>query len=133
MIHRAVFGSLERFFGVLVEHYAGRFPAWLAPTQAVVMPITDGQAEYAQRVADRLREAGFWADADLRNEKVGYKIRQHTLDKVPYMLVTGEQEVEAGLVAVRRRNGEDLGTMSVDDFLDRLDTEVREKKAEPEG
>lgn len=132
MIHRAVFGSLERFFGVLVEHYAGRFPAWLAPTQAVVMPITDDQADYAQRVADRLRQAGFWVDADLRNEKVGYKIRQHTLEKVPYMLVTGEQEVQAGLVAVRRRNGEDLGTMSVDDFLDRLDAEVREKKAEPE-
>ncbi|MFP4559718.1 MAG: threonine--tRNA ligase [Thiohalorhabdus sp.] len=133
MIHRAIFGSLERFFGVLIEHYAGKFPAWLAPVQAQVLPITDHQADYAAEVANRLKNAGFWAEADLRNEKVGFKIRQHTMDKVPYMLVVGDQEMESGQVSVRHRSGEDLGAMDVATFVDRLRSEVDNKQIESEG
>jgi threonyl-tRNA synthetase len=133
MIHRAIFGSLERFFGVLIEHYAGKFPAWLAPVQAAVLPITDDQADYAAEVASKLKAAGFWADADLRNEKVGFKIRQHTMDKVPYMLVVGDKEKSSGQVAVRHRNGEDLGPMALDTFIDRLRAEVDTKQIESEG
>jgi len=133
MIHRAIFGSLERFFGVLVEHYAGKFPAWLAPVQVQVLPITDAQADYAVEVANELKNAGFWADADLRNEKVGFKIRQHTMDKVPYMLVVGDQEMESGQVAVRHRSGEDLGVMARADFIARLREEVDGKQIESEG
>ncbi|MEF8981857.1 threonine--tRNA ligase [Thiohalorhabdus sp.] len=133
MIHRAIFGSLERFFGVLIEHYAGKFPTWLAPLQAQVLPITDDQAEYAEEVASRLKAEGFWAEADLRNEKVGFKIRQHTMDKVPYMLVVGDQEKAAGQVAVRQRTGEDLGAMDFDTFIDRLRAEVDTKQTELEG
>ncbi|HKJ71418.1 MAG TPA: threonine--tRNA ligase [Gammaproteobacteria bacterium] len=133
MIHRAIFGSLERFFGVLIEHYAGKFPAWLAPVQVQVLPITDDQADYAEQVANRLKAAGFWADADLRNEKVGFKIRQHTMDKVPYMLVVGDREKSAGQVAVRHRSGEDLGAMELDTFIDRLRAEVDNKQIESEG
>jgi threonyl-tRNA synthetase len=133
MIHRAIFGSLERFFGVLIEHYAGKFPAWLSPVQAAVLPITDDQADYAAEVASKLKEAGFWADADLRNEKVGFKIRQHTMDKVPYMLVVGDKEKSSGQVAVRHRSGEDLGPMALDTFIDRLRAEVDTKQIESEG
>jgi len=133
MIHRAIFGSLERFFGVLIEHYAGKFPAWLSPVQVQVLPITDDQADYAGQVAKRLKAEGFWAEADLRNEKVGFKIRQHTMDKVPYMLVVGDQEKSSGQVAVRHRNGEDLGAMELDTFIDRLRAEVDNKQIESEG
>ncbi len=111
MIHRALLGSLERFFGVLIEHYEGKFPAWLAPVQAVVMNITDRQADYARDVAKSLTKQGFRVDADLRNEKIGFKIREHTLQKVPFLLVAGDREKEAGTLAVRSRSGEDLGTM----------------------
>jgi len=111
MIHRALLGSLERFFGVLIEHYEGKFPAWLAPVQAVVMNITDRQADYARGVAKSLTKQGFRVDADLRNEKIGFKIREHTLQKVPFLLVAGDREKEAGTLAVRSRSGEDLGTM----------------------
>ena len=96
MIHRAILGSLERFIGILIEEYAGHFPSWLAPQQAVVMNITDNQADYVQDVAKKLQKAGFRANADLRNEKIGFKIREHTLKRVPYMLVCGDQEMEAG-------------------------------------
>ena len=122
MIHRALLGSLERFFGVLIEHYEGRFPAWLAPVQAVVLNITDRQADYARGVAKSLTEQGFRVDADLRNEKIGFKIREHTLQKVPFLLVAGDREKEAGTLAVRSRSGEDLGTMpaaAVAEFLAR--------------
>ncbi len=125
MLHRAIVGSMERFIGILIEHHAGQFPTWLAPVQAVVMNITDAQGEYAAEVAQVLVEKGFRVEADLRNEKVGYKIREHTLAKVPYLLVVGDREKEAGAVAVRSRNGEDLGSMPVTDFAARLETESR--------
>ena len=120
MLHRAVLGSFERFIGVLIEHYEGAFPAWLAPTQAVVMNITDKQAEFAQKVADMLNESGFRAKSDLRNEKIGFKIREHTLVKVPYLLVIGDREVETQTVAVRTREGVDLGSMPVTQFKELL-------------
>jgi threonyl-tRNA synthetase len=123
MLHRAILGSLERFIGILIEHYAGALPAWLAPVQAVVMGITDAQAAYVEGVADRLRRLEFRVQADLRNEKVGYKIREHTLQKVPYLLVAGEREKESGSVSVRLRSGEDLGVMTVDAFIEHLRAE----------
>ena len=120
MLHRAILGSVERFIGVLIEHYAGSLPVWLAPVQAVVMNITDAQADYARSVARRLDELGFRADADLRNEKIGFKIREQTLAKVPFLLVVGDREVEEGTVAVRQRDGNDLGTMRLEAFADKL-------------
>jgi threonyl-tRNA synthetase len=123
MLHRAILGSLERFIGILIEHYAGALPAWLAPVQAVVMGITDAQAAYVEGVADRLRRLEFRVQADLRNEKVGYKIREHTLQKVPYLLVAGEREKESGSVSVRLRSGENLGVMTVDAFIEHLRAE----------
>ena len=116
MIHRALLGSLERFFGILIEHYEGRFPAWLAPVQAVALNITDKQAEYVDSVAKTLNEQGFRVEADLRNEKIGFKIREHTMQKVPFLLVAGDREKEAGSLAVRSRSGEDLGSMTIDDL-----------------
>ncbi|KGQ18616.1 Threonyl-tRNA synthetase [Lysobacter dokdonensis DS-58] len=120
MLHRAIVGSMERFIGILIEHHAGHFPAWLAPVQAVVMNITDAQADWVAEVRKTLTNQGFRVDADLRNEKIGYKIREHTLQRVPYLLVVGDREKENGAVAVRTRSGEDLGTMSIADFAQRL-------------
>jgi threonyl-tRNA synthetase len=125
MLHRAIVGSMERFIGILIEHHAGHFPAWLAPVQAVVLNITDAQAGYAAEVAQALVDKGFRAEADLRNEKVGYKIREHTLQKVPYQLVVGDREKEAGAVSVRTRSGEDLGSMPLAAFVERLEAETR--------
>ncbi|MCD6618168.1 MULTISPECIES: threonine--tRNA ligase [Aeromonas] len=133
MIHRAILGSIERFIGILTEEYAGLFPTWLAPTQAVVMNITDNQADYAVKVAKALNEAGLRAKADLRNEKIGFKIREHTLKRVPFMLVCGDKEVEAGKIAVRTRKGADLGTYPVEEFIALLTQEVQtrgQKKVE---
>jgi threonyl-tRNA synthetase len=127
MLHRAIFGSLERFFAILLEHHAGRLPSWLAPVQAVVMPITDRQDAYVSGVVEALRNQGFRAISDLRNEKVGFKIRDHTLQRVPYLLVAGDKEVAANLVSVRSRNGKDLGTMSIDAFVERLGAEVKSR------
>ncbi|OOF32998.1 threonine--tRNA ligase [Salinivibrio costicola] len=127
MIHRAILGSLERFIGILIEEYAGHFPTWLSPQQAVVMNITDKQADYAQEIAKKLQKAGFRASADLRNEKIGFKIREHTLKRVPYMLVCGDQEMEAGEVAIRTRKGKDLGKIKIDDFLAQLQQEVQDR------
>jgi threonyl-tRNA synthetase len=124
MLHRAMFGSLERFFAILLEHHAGRLPAWLAPLQAVVMPITDRQDAYVERVVESLKNQGFRATSDLRNEKVGFKIREHTLQRVPYLLVAGDKEVAADLVSVRTRNGKDLGTMPLSAFAEGLRAEV---------
>jgi threonyl-tRNA synthetase len=124
MIHRAILGSVERFIGILIEHYAGLLPLWLSPLQAVVMNITDRQAEFATEVAKTLREKGFRADVDLRNEKIGFKIREHTLQRVPYLLVVGDREVQSREVAVRDRGGKDLGTMGLDALLGRLESEV---------
>ncbi|WP_163575885.1 threonine--tRNA ligase [Halomonas faecis] len=123
MLHRAILGSFERFIGILIEHYAGAMPLWLAPEQAVVMTITDAQRDYAQDLEQRLQKIGLRVKADLRNEKIGFKIREHTLQKVPYLLVVGDKEVEADSVAVRTRSGENLGTMPVDGLIDRLRAE----------
>ncbi|CTP83812.1 threonine--tRNA ligase [Xanthomonas translucens pv. arrhenatheri] len=123
MLHRAIVGSMERFIGILIEHHAGAFPAWLSPVQAMVMNITDAQADYVESVRKLLANQGFRIEADLRNEKIGYKIREHTLQRVPYLLVAGDREKENGAIAVRTRSGEDLGTMSVAAFADRLRAE----------
>jgi len=120
MLHRAILGSVERFIGVLIEHYAGNLPVWLAPVQVQVLNITDAQAGYAQAVADRLSKLGFRAECDLRNEKIGFKIREQTLAKVPYLLVVGDREKEDGTVAVRQRDGTDMGVMRIEAFADRL-------------
>lgn len=116
MLHRAIFGSFERFIGILIEHYEGAFPSWLAPEQAVILNITDKQADYCEKVVKSLQNKGFRVKADLRNEKIGFKIREHTLQKIPYLLVVGDKEVEAGSVAVRDRTGNDLGVMTTDEF-----------------
>jgi len=117
MLHRAILGSLERFIGILIEHYAGAMPLWLSPVQAVVMNITDKQADSVKNVVKSLQNNGLRADLDLRNEKIGFKIREHTLQKIPYLLVIGDREAENGAVAVRTRSGEDLGVMPVEDFV----------------
>ena len=127
MLHRAVLGSLERFIGILIEHHAGNFPLWLAPVQAVVLNISEAQADYAGDVARTLREHGFRIDADLRNEKITYKIREHSLSKLPYQIVVGDKEKAAGLVAVRVRGGQDLGQMSLEALLERLRKERDER------
>ncbi len=127
MLHRAVLGSFERFIGILIEHYEGAFPVWLAPVQAAVLNITDRQAQYAEAVAEALQNKGFRVENDLRNEKIGFKIREHTLLKTPYLLVVGDREMEAQSVAVRTREGEDLGSMSLESLLDLLDGSVRER------
>lgn len=124
MLHRAIVGSMERFIGILIEHHAGAFPAWLAPVQAVVMNITDAQAGYVEEVRKTLADQGLRVESDLRNEKIGYKIREHTLQRVPYLLVVGDREKENGAVAVRTRSGEDLGSMPVDGFISRLHDEL---------
>jgi threonyl-tRNA synthetase len=124
MLHRAIVGSMERFIGILIEHYAGAFPLWLAPEQVVVMNITERQAAYAHDVKEHLTKQGFRALADLRNEKISYKIREHSLQKVPYQLVVGDKEMQAGTVAVRTRSGEDLGPMSLEAFTARLRNEA---------
>ena len=123
MLHRAILGSFERFLGILIEHHAGAMPFWLAPEQVVVMNITDSQAEYAKDLVSRLEKHDSRVKADLRNEKIGFKIREHTLQKVPYLIVVGDKEVEADAVAVRTRSGEDLGTMKVSEFMERLKEE----------
>ncbi len=124
MLHRAILGSFERFIGILIEHYAGAMPAWLAPEQAVILNITDNQAEYCSKLQESLKNKGFRVSADLRNEKIGFKIREHTLQKIPYLLVVGDKEVESGTVAVRKRGGEDLGAMTFDDFCTHLSQDV---------
>ncbi|HQR24119.1 MAG TPA: threonine--tRNA ligase [Steroidobacteraceae bacterium] len=124
MLHRAVLGSMERFIGILVEHHAGRFPTWLAPVQAVVMNITDGQAEYCRKAAEFLKNQGLRVETDLRNEKVGFKIREHTLQRVPYLLVAGDRESGSNSLAVRTRSGKDLGAMSLESIARGLAEEV---------
>jgi threonyl-tRNA synthetase len=125
MLHRAIVGSMERFIGILIEHYAGAMPLWLAPVQIAVLNISEGQADYAMRVTAGLKQAGFRCEADLRNEKITYKIREHSLQKLPYQLIIGEKEKAAEKVAVRTRSGEDLGQMSLPDFIARLSSEAK--------
>ncbi len=124
MLHRAALGSFERFIGVLIEHYAGALPVWLAPVQAVVMNITDNQADYCREVGDSLKNKGFRVGLDLRNEKIGFKIREHTIQKVPWLLVVGDREAQSGSVSVRKLGGEDLGKMTIEAFSERLGGEV---------
>jgi threonyl-tRNA synthetase len=129
MLHRAILGSLERFIGILVENYAGAMPLWLAPVQAVVLNISEKQADFAKEVVHALRQAGLRAEADLRNEKITYKIREHSLNRLPYQLVVGDKEKEAGMVAVRTRGGQDLGQMPVATLVKRLQEEVAARKS----
>ena len=127
MLHRAIVGSMERFLGILIENFAGAMPLWLSPVQAVVMNITDAQAEYVENVVAELKKNGFRAQSDLRNEKINYKIREHSLQKMPYLLVAGEREMQSGQVAVRTRKGEDLGSMPLQTLIEHLRSEVDSK------
>ena len=127
MLHRAILGSLERFIGILIEHYAGALPVWLSPVQAVLMNITDKQAEYVEKVAEKLKKQGIRVQIDLRNEKIGFKIREHTLQRIPYLLVVGDREMENAAVAVRKRGGEDLGAMPVDEFVSHLQEDLKQR------
>ena len=127
MIHRVVFGSIERFIGIITEHFAGAFPVWLSPVQVKVMPITDRTSDYAKDVAAKLSAAGVRVETDLRNEKIGYKIREAQMQKTPYMLVIGDREAESGAVAVRTRGGEDLGAMPLDGFIERITGEIKSR------
>lgn len=127
MLHRAILGSFERFIGILIENYAGWMPVWLAPQQVVVMNITDKQADACENVVNELKKSGLRAISDLRNEKIGFKIREKTLERIPYMLVLGDKEVESGSVNVRTREGENLGVMSVAEFITLVEAAVAEK------
>jgi threonyl-tRNA synthetase len=124
MLHRAILGSLERFIGILIEQHAGALPVWLAPVQVAVLNITDSQAEYCQEVAKTLRNQGLRVDLDLRNEKITYKIREHSMQKLPYILVVGDKEKEAGAVAVRARGNLDLGVMSLEAFCQKIASDI---------
>ena len=117
MIHTVAYGSIERFIGILTEHFAGAFPLWLAPVQVIVMPITDRNRSYAEHVAQKLSGAGLRVETDLRSEKIGYKIREAQMQKIPYMLVLGDKETENGTITVRKRSGGDQGAMNIDDFI----------------
>jgi len=128
MLHRAILGSLERFIGILIEHHAGTFPLWLAPVQIAVMNIADRQAEYCQKICEELEKQGFRVKIDLRNEKIGFKIREHSMQRVPYLLIIGDKELEDGTIAVRSQKGENLGAMAIEDFTERLRKEIEERK-----
>lgn len=128
MLHRAILGSFERFIGILIEHFEGNFPLWLAPEQAVVLNITDKHSPYAEDVAAKLNSQGLRVITDSRNEKIGFKIREHTIQRIPYLLVVGDREMEEGAVAVRTRTGEDLGAMSIEDFALRLQTDIEARR-----
>nr|MBP7362742.1 threonine--tRNA ligase [Nitrospira sp.] len=126
MIHRALMGSIERFFGILIEHYAGAFPTWLAPVQAVVLTITDNQQEFAAKIVSTLKSHGFRVEADIRNEKIGFKIREAEKNKIPYMLVVGDKEVQSGMVSVRGRSGANHGSLPIEAFLELLRTDANQ-------
>ncbi|MEM9406766.1 MAG: threonine--tRNA ligase, partial [Acidobacteriota bacterium] len=130
LIHRAMLGSVERFMGILIEHTAGAFPAWLSPVQAMVIPVSDRFLDYASDVQKQLEDAGLRAEVDVRSEKLGYKIREAQLQKVPYMLIVGEREVESGTVAVRQRDGVDLGSLSVPDWLEGVQPKLEARSLE---
>ena len=127
MLHRAILGTFERFMGILLEHHAGNLPLWLAPMQVSVLTISEKQHDYASKVSQILQNKGIRANFDLRNEKIGFKIREHTLQKVPYLLIIGDKEVENGLVAVRTREGKDLGVMTIDTIYDTLRQEIEDR------
>ena len=127
MLHRALMGSLERFFGCLIEHYAGAFPLWLAPVQVVLLPITDNHAEYANKIAQQLEESGIRVEKDLRNEKIGFKIREAQLQKIPYMIVLGDKEVESSTLGVRKRRSKETRTLDLKTFLDEINEAVENR------
>jgi len=127
MLHRAILGSLERFIGMLIENHAGALPLWLAPTQIAILNISEGQADYAQKLEQNLKKQGFRVHADLRNEKITYKIREHSVQKLPYIIVVGDKERDANTVAVRARGNVDLGVMSLDSLVERLQQELTSK------
>ena len=128
MIHRTLLGSIERFFGILIEHFEGKFPLWLAPTQIVILTISESQNNYAETIFEKLKNIGFRVKIDLRNEKIGSKIRDHTLKRVPYFIIVGNQEVKHDQISVRTQKGDDLGTMEFDQFVTKLTTELTDKK-----
>ncbi|MGV6851357.1 MAG: His/Gly/Thr/Pro-type tRNA ligase C-terminal domain-containing protein, partial [bacterium] len=128
MLHRAVLGSLERFIGVLIEHYAGALPVWLSPVQVVVMDIADRHADFCQEIQKSLENNGIRANVDLRNEKIGYKIREHTLARIPYQIVIGDREVENRRLAVRTRKGEDLGTFTIESFVQHINEDEAQRR-----
>jgi len=128
MIHRVIFGSIERFIGILIEHYAGKFPAWLAPVQVKILPITDKNSEYVLKLEKEMKQRGIRVETDIRNEKIGYKIREAQLARVPYMLVIGDKEVQSGEVAVRSRDKGELGTIAIENFINDIIKEIEEKK-----
>ena len=127
MIHRAILGSIERFIGILIEEYAGKFPVWLAPVQAVVMNISEHQTKYSLKITDSLNTSGIRVITDVRNEKIGFKIREQTLQRIPYLLVVGNKEVEEQTIAVRSRDGADMGSMSIDSFVSLVKSQVASK------
>ena len=127
MLHRAIVGSLERFIGILIEEHAGALPTWLAPVQVSVLNITDAQADYCREIAKRLQNQGLRVNLDLRNEKITYKIREHSMQKLPYILVVGDKEKEAGAVAVRARGNKDLGVMSLEAFVQTIASDITQK------
>ena len=127
MLHRAILGSFERFIGILIEHYEGAFPAWLAPVQAVVMNISEKQSDFVRQVHKVLQERGYRVKTDLRNEKIGFKVRERTLQKIPYLLVVGDKEVENNQLAVRTRCGQNLGSISLDEFAATLDAAIAKR------
>ena len=133
MLHRAILGSMERFIGILIEESGGSLPAWLAPVQAVVLNITDTQADYGREVEEFLKKQGFRVKSDLRNEKIGFKIREHTLQRVPYQLVIGDREMKERTVAVRTRTGEDLGGMSLEAFQKHLSADIASRSRVNKG
>jgi len=133
MLHRALMGSLERFFGCLVEHYAGAFPLWLAPVQVVLLPITDNHMGYADEVAQRLEELGIRVEKDLRNEKIGFKIREAQLQKIPYMVVLGDKEVDSQTLAVRKRRSKETRTLDFESFLEELQSGIDSRLIESEN
>jgi len=127
MLHRAIVGSMERFMGILIENHAGAMPLWLSPLQVMVLNISDAQADYVVQVVEMLKKNGIRCEFDLRNEKITYKIREHSLQKLPYILVAGDREMQAGCVAVRTRKGEDLGSMPIEAFIERIQSEIKTK------
>jgi threonyl-tRNA synthetase len=127
MVHRVAFGSIERFIGILIEHFAGKFPVWLSPLQVKILPITDRQIEYANALCQKMKAVGIRVKVDDRSEKIGYKIREAQMEKVPYMLVVGEKEASEGLVAVRRRDKGDIGAVSADEFIQTVLGDIADK------
>ena len=127
LIHRALFGSFDRFIGIITEHFAGAFPTWLAPVQVKILPIADGHVEYAKKVMEKLEKHGIRVEIDSRQEKIGYKIREAQLQKIPYMLIIGDKEIEANAVGVRSRKAGDIGQMQIEAFIEKIQEEIDDK------